>query len=72
MGTQGKAPGPTCCQSPSLTKTLSTVSNRIDHVLFHGGLDAKTVELFGGQPSERTSGLWPSDPLDVAARLGTE
>lgn len=72
METQGNAPGTTCCQAPSLTNTLSTVSNRIDLILLHGHLDPKTVELFGGQQSDRTMGLWPSDHLGVAARLGTE
>jgi hypothetical protein len=70
--TQGDAPGLTGGQLPSLINTESTVSKRIDLILLHGDLDAKTVELFGGQPSDRAAGLWPSDHLGVAARLGTE
>jgi endonuclease/exonuclease/phosphatase family metal-dependent hydrolase len=70
--TQGYVPGPTCCQSSTLTNPVSTVSNRIDLILVRGDFNPKTVELFGGQASDRTSGLWPSDHLGVAARLGTE
>ena len=70
--TQGDAPGLTCCQSPTLTNTASSVSKRIDLVLLHGDIEAKTVGIFGGQQSDRTMGLWPSDHLGVAARLGTE
>jgi hypothetical protein len=70
--TQGDAPGPTGVQDPSLLNPVSLVSQRIDQILIHGDLDAKAVELFGGQPSGKTNGLWPSDHLAVAARLGTE
>jgi endonuclease/exonuclease/phosphatase family metal-dependent hydrolase len=70
--TQGDSAGLTCCQSPTLTNTVSSVSKRIDLILLRGDIDAKTVEIFGGQQSDRTSGLWPSDHLGVAARLKTE
>jgi endonuclease/exonuclease/phosphatase family metal-dependent hydrolase len=70
--TQGKASGSTCCQDHTLMNPASTVSKRIDLILLRGGLDAKTVELFGGQLSDRTKGLWPSDHLEVVATLGTE
>lgn len=70
--TQGDAPGLTCCQAPTLANPVSQVYQRVDQILIHGDLDAKTVGLFGGQQSDRTYGLWPSDHLGVAARLETE
>lgn len=70
--TQGEAPGPTGVQDPSLLNPVSLVSQRIDLILLHGDLNAKAVALFGGQASDKTNGLWPSDHLAVAARLGTE
>lgn len=70
--TQGDAPGPTSGQDPTLTNPVSQVTQRVDMILVHGDLDAKATELFGGQPSDRISGLWPSDHLAVTARLGTD
>jgi endonuclease/exonuclease/phosphatase family metal-dependent hydrolase len=70
--TQGDAPGATGVQDPSLMNPVSQVTQRIDLILLHGNLDAKAVELFGGQQADKTNGLWPSDHLGVAARLGTE
>jgi hypothetical protein len=70
--TQGDASGPTGVQDPSLLNPISLVSQRIDLILLHGDLDAKATELFGGQPSDKANGLWPSDHLAVAARLKTE
>jgi hypothetical protein len=69
---QGQDAGPTCCQDPSLLNPVSLVTQRIDPILLHGNLDAGEVKLFGGHKSDRTSGLWPSDHLGVAAGLGTE
>lgn len=70
--TQGDAPGPTSGQDPTLTNPVSQVTQRIDMILLHGDLDAKATELFGGQQSDRVNGLWPSDHLAVAARLGVD
>ena len=70
--THGDAPGYTSGQAPTLLNPDSQVTQRIDLILLHGDLDARAVELFGGQPSDRTSGLWPSDHLAVAATLGTD
>jgi hypothetical protein len=70
--TQGDAPGDTSGQDPTLMNPVSHVTRRIDLILLHGDLDARAVELFGGQQSDRTSGLWPSDHLAVAARLGAD
>ena len=70
--TQGDAQGLTCCQDPTLANAVSQLYQRVDQILIRGDLGAKTVGLFGGQPSDRTNGLWPSDHLGVAARLGTE
>jgi hypothetical protein len=70
--TQGDAPGPTSGQDPTLMNPVSQITQRVDQILLHGDLDARATELFGGLPSDKTNGLWPSDHLAVAARLGTE
>jgi hypothetical protein len=70
--TMGDAPGATSGQDPTLMNPVSQVTQRVDQILLHGDLDAKATELFGGQTSDKTNGLWPSDHLAVAARLGTE
>jgi hypothetical protein len=63
-------PGLTCCQDPLLRNPVSSVTQRIDLILLHGGLSAEESKLFGGDPADRTaSGLWPSDHLGVAAKL---
>ena len=67
--THGDAPGLTSGQDPTLLNPVSKVSQRIDLILLHGGLDARAVKLFGGKRADRTSGLWPSDHLAVAASL---
>lgn len=63
-------PGFTCCQAPDLRNMASTLSQRIDLILFRGGFGAAAAELVGDNPSDRTpSGLWPSDHAGVAAAL---
>jgi endonuclease/exonuclease/phosphatase family metal-dependent hydrolase len=69
--THGDAPGLTSGQDPTLLNPVSKVTQRIDLILLHGDLHARAVELFGGQQSDRNSGLWPSDHLAVAATLET-
>ncbi len=69
---QGQDTGPTCCQDPSLLNPVSLVTQRVDLILLHGNIDAGEVTLFGGHKSDRTSGLWPSDHLGVAAGIETE
>jgi endonuclease/exonuclease/phosphatase family metal-dependent hydrolase len=48
--------------------TSTTPTQRIDLVLFRGGVRPDEIELTGHLPSSRTpSGLWPSDHAGVAA-----
>jgi hypothetical protein len=68
----GDAPGPTCCQDPSLLNPGSIVTDRVDLILLRGNLNAEAIQLFGGQTSDKTAGLWPSDHVGVAARLETD
>lgn len=70
--TKDAAPGPTCCQDPLLVNPFSIVTDRVDLILLRGSLNATAIQLFGGQASDKTSGVWPSDHLGVATRLGTE
>lgn len=48
--------------------TSTTPTQRIDLVLFRGGVNPDEIELTGHRPSSRTpSGLWPSDHAGVVA-----
>ncbi|MGW5364515.1 endonuclease/exonuclease/phosphatase family protein [Actinopolymorpha pittospori] len=63
-------PGFTCCQAPDLRNPVSTLSVRIDLVLFRGPFDVKDIHLVGNRQGDRTpSGLWPSDHAGVVATL---
>jgi endonuclease/exonuclease/phosphatase family metal-dependent hydrolase len=65
-------PGLTWGQDPDLLNLTSQVTQRIDYVLFRGGLAAADVSLVGADPSARTpSGLWPSDHAGLVADLAT-
>jgi hypothetical protein len=66
------AAGLTCCQLGTLLNPTSVVTTRVDVILLSGNLRAVAADLFGGKTSDRTSGLWPSDHVSVAARLGSE
>src|SRR5262249_32745616 len=49
---------------------VTTPSQRIDLVLFHGALTARGIVRIGASAAERTpSGLWPSDHAGVVAAL---
>ena len=63
-------PGFTCCQAPTLLNATSTLSHRIDLVLFRGAFGIADIHLIGNKPADRTpSGLWPSDHAGIAATL---
>lgn len=68
---RGRNPGFTCCQAANLRNTPSSLSQRIDYVLFRGtGLTALSSQLVGASPADRTpSGLWPSDHAGVRSVL---
>ncbi|MFE4636803.1 endonuclease/exonuclease/phosphatase family protein [Streptomyces sp. NPDC056773] len=68
--TRPRDPGFTCCQAPDLRNTTSTLSQRIDYVLFRGKVKALTTYRVGNSRADRTpSGLWPSDHAGVASKL---
>ncbi|MFJ7154405.1 endonuclease/exonuclease/phosphatase family protein [Streptomyces sp. NPDC101118] len=65
-----KNPGFTCCQAADLRNATSTLSQRIDYVLFRNGITAVTAGRVGEEEGDRTaSGLWPSDHAGVRAVL---
>ncbi len=66
------AAGLTCCQLGTLLNPTSVVTSRVDLILLRGDLRANAAALFGGNAADRTGGLWPSDHVGVAARLGSD
>lgn len=66
----GSGSVPTCCQDPDLLNAASTLTERIDHVLFRGNFAVSGADVLGDEQADRTmSGLWPSDHAGVAATL---
>jgi endonuclease/exonuclease/phosphatase family metal-dependent hydrolase len=67
---KGKGTGFTCCQADDLLNQDSSLTDRIDLVMFRGNFDAKDIEITGNSQNDRTiSGLWPSDHAGVVANL---
>ncbi|MEU7694481.1 endonuclease/exonuclease/phosphatase family protein [Microbispora hainanensis] len=63
-------PGFTCCQAPDLRNSVSSLSRRIDLVLFRGAFGVKNINVIGNRQTDRTPlGLWPSDHAGVVATL---
>jgi endonuclease/exonuclease/phosphatase family metal-dependent hydrolase len=63
-------PGLTWGQDADLLNPTSNVTQRLDYVLFRGGLGAADASLVGADSSARTpSGLWPSDHAGLVADL---
>lgn len=69
----GTAPGFTAHQSSNLLNTTSTLSQRIDFILFKNATIPMTCAYTVGdsQADRICSGLWPSDHAGVIARLGS-
>lgn len=66
----GDAVGLTWGQAADLRNPTSTLTERIDHILLRGALQAQSVDIVGDQPADKTpSGLWPSDHAGVVATL---
>jgi endonuclease/exonuclease/phosphatase family metal-dependent hydrolase len=68
--------GYTCCQAADLRNDPSTLSSRIDLVLYRGRLKAVETDIVGEEPGDRTEplppelvGLWPSDHAGMVATL---
>jgi endonuclease/exonuclease/phosphatase family metal-dependent hydrolase len=63
-------PGFTDHQAANLLNPTSSLTHRVDLVLFRGGFGVADISLIGNQPGDRTaSGLWPSDHAGIAATL---
>ena len=61
--------GLTCCHGDDLRELGGPFYSRIDYVLVKNGFRAVAAGIVGRAPSERISGLWPSDHAGVWARL---
>jgi endonuclease/exonuclease/phosphatase family metal-dependent hydrolase len=61
--------GLTCCHGDDLRELGGPFYSRIDYVLLRNGFRAVAAGIVGQNPSDRMSGLWPSDHAGVWARL---
>jgi endonuclease/exonuclease/phosphatase family metal-dependent hydrolase len=64
----GKGDGFTCCHDPDLLNAISTLSERIDYILFKNGWKPIIAKVVGEAQCDRTpTALWPSDHAGVVA-----
>jgi endonuclease/exonuclease/phosphatase family metal-dependent hydrolase len=61
--------GLTCCHGDDLRELGGPFYSRIDYVLLRNGFKAVAAGIVGQSPSDRISGLWPSDHAGLWARL---
>jgi len=67
---KGKGTGFTCCQADDLLNQNSSLTERIDLVMFQGNFEVKDIGIVGNSQNDRIiSGLWPSDHAGVVANL---
>ena len=67
---KGKGTGFTCCQADDLLNQNSSLTERIDLVMFRGNFEVKDIGIVGNSQNDCTiSGLWPSDHAGVVANL---
>ena len=67
---KGKGTGFTCCQADDLLNQNSSLTERIDLVMFQGNFEVKDIGSVGNSQNDRTiSGLWPSDHAGIVATL---
>jgi Endonuclease/Exonuclease/phosphatase family len=67
---KGKGPGFTCCQADDLLNQNSSLTERVDLVMFRDNFEVKNIEIVGNSQKDRTiSGLWPSDHAGIVASL---
>jgi endonuclease/exonuclease/phosphatase family metal-dependent hydrolase len=59
----------TCCQDERLDNPQSKLTRRIDFIMTKGKFRALSGDVLGESPSDRVSGLWPSDHAGVVATL---
>jgi endonuclease/exonuclease/phosphatase family metal-dependent hydrolase len=67
--THHRDPGFTWGQTPGDRNPISTLTQRIDFVFFHGEIRALNSKLAGAEPHDRIHGFWPSDHAGVGATL---
>jgi len=65
----GAGLGPTCCQSPDLSNTVSILNREYDYIFESGFSSVDSAALVGNQPFENVPPLWPSDHAGVVATL---
>ena len=64
------APGPTWGQDADLLNPVSSLTERLDLILYQGHFHVHDIMVVGDLPADRTpSGLWPSDHAGVVAIL---
>ncbi len=69
----GEGSGFTGFQARDLLNPVSTLSERIDFILFKDGFDVRSIDTVGDDQRDRTPcGLWPSDHAGVVATLKFE
>ncbi len=61
--------GLTCCHGDDLRPIGGPFYSRIDYALIENGFRATAAGIVGEDPSDRISGLWPSDHAGLWARL---
>ena len=67
---KGKGTGFTCCQDDDLLNQNSSLTERIDLVMFRDNFEVKNIENVGNSQKDCTiSGLWPSDHAGIVASL---
>ena len=62
-------PGLTCCQNSTLSNPVSQLQTRIDLILTHGDVRAKSAEVVDDQPIGTSPPFWASDHAGVVATL---
>ena len=65
----GGDPGLSCCQNSPLTNTQSQLKTRIDLILLHGHVRARSAHLVGNMPISQSQPVWASDHAGVVATL---
>lgn len=69
----GEGPGFTGFQARNLLNPLSTLSERVDLILFRDSFNVEKIDTVGDKQRDRTpTGLWPSDHAGVVATIKFE
>jgi len=67
---KGKGTGFTCCQADDLLNPNSSLTERMDLVMFRDNFEVKNIKIVGNSQEDRTiSGFWPSDHAGIVASL---